>query len=719
MIKKAIILLTFFMLSFQSLLVEAVTLENSTQAIGARTYNLELSRWNVYNDGTHPVETTNGINKALQWASEQGYQIFKVPAGRYLISKGTKPDDSQARINMVSNMTFLLDDLSIIQKETNSYENYRTLYVGYGVNNATIKGGTYQGDKETHNYSSRDNADSAGTHEFGSGISSEGSYNLTIDDVKIINFTGDGITIAGSNIGISGTYGKDYLYGDIDGSGKFINSTSKIRPKNAMDFTSPSYKGRKYFAFEQPQGVTNNRYDVYFYKNDGTYLSSVKQVRFGMDLVQIPQDAKSFYPVFSSNAIANFFVKLFSNDVSRNITIRNSELAFNRRQGISIFGVDGIEISNNKIHDIKGTAPGFGIDSEAEGFFPNNNLNIMNNHFYNNRGGDIVFADGDTALISNNKFESSIGVYIYSAFPNTTVKSNTFTSGGLTMGGTGVADLNTFINAEVNLSATSNTLTNSTFLNSRLTLKNTDSFGSKVENITMTNTDSSVFTSLNVGDRPVQLSNITIQGVTKLSTLGGKGTDQNVYNNLRIEDYNAYNGTSLPAGTYNNCQFSSATNELVGLAINQTGTYAFNNCSFHALGKIFTIYSLFGEADITISNSNFNISKDVGYAAALYVQGAKQLSILNSTLTANNLTLNNTPYIKIGSLGGSTKPTEVNSFTFKNNSITTSKALYGIDSMDAGTGAPAYTISNNIFNIALLKLKTNDLKQNNEELSPY
>ncbi|WP_261302573.1 right-handed parallel beta-helix repeat-containing protein [Paenibacillus andongensis] len=717
MTKKAIIALLFFMLSFQTLIVEAVSPGDSTQTIGPRTYNLELSRWNVYNDGTHPIETTNGINKALQWSSEQGYQIFKVPTGKYLISKGNKPNDPQAQINMVSNMTFLLDDLAIIQKETNGYENYRTLYVGYGVNNATIKGGTYQGDRETHTYSRKDTVGSAGTHEFGSGISAEGAYNLTIDGVKTINFTGDGITIAGSIVGISGTYGKDYIYGDIDGSGKFINSTSKIRPKIAMDFTNPNYKGRKYFAFEQPQGVMSNNYDVFFYNSAGTYLSSVKQVRFGIDLVQIPQDAKSFYPVFSSNSIAKFFVKLFSNDVSRNVTIKNSELAFNRRQGISLVGVDGIEISNNKIHDIKGTAPQYGIDSEAGGFFPNNNLTIINNHFYNNKGGDIVFADGDTASISNNLFESEKGVYIYKAFPNTVIKNNTFNNGGLTMGGTGTADLNKFSNAEVNLNATSNTLTNATFINSNLNLNNTDPFGSKVENITMTNTDSSVFTSLNVGNHPVHLSNITIQGSTKLSTLGGKGTAQSIYDNVYVQDYNAYNGTTLPAGTYNNCKFSSTTKESVGLSINQSGKYAFNNCSFNALGKIFTMNSLYGVPDITFNNSNFNISKDVGYAAAIYVQGANQLSILNSTFTAKNLTLNNTPYIKIGSLGGATKPTQVKSFTFRNSTIITNKALHGINSMDAGTGAPAYTISNNIFQVAKLILKTNDIKNKNEELS--
>ncbi|UKS29322.1 right-handed parallel beta-helix repeat-containing protein [Paenibacillus sp. HWE-109] len=713
MTKKAVSIFLLVMFSFQIFMVNA----SSEEITNPRTYNLELARWHIYNDGTHPIETTTGINKALQWSHEQGYQVFKVPAGTYLISKGTSPNDSQAQINMVSQMTFLLNDAAVIQKESNGFENYRTFYVGYGVNNATIKGGTLKGDKDTHNYSKKDNSSSYGTHEFGSGISSEGAYQLTIDGVRTTHFTGDGISINGSIVGIEGTYGKSYLKGDIDPLGKFIPSTSKIRSKTAVDLTNPLFKGRAYFAYEQPQAVSSNLYDVYFYNKDGKYVSAVKQIRFGIDLVQIPTNASSFYPVFSSTDLANFFVKLFSNDVSRNVTIKNSESAFNRRQGISLVGVDGIEITNNKIHDIQGTAPQYGIDSEAGGFFPNKNITINNNHFHNNKGGDIVFADGDTATISNNLFESNINVYIYKAFPNTVVKNNTFHQGGLTMAGTGVADQNTFHNAEVNLLATSNTLTNSTFVNSNLNLNNTDPFGSKVDQITMTNTDTSVSTSLNVGNRPVRLSNVTIKGLTKLSAIGGKGTDQNIYDQVVVQDYNAYNGTTLPAGTYNKCKFTSTTNESIGLGINQAGKYIFNDCSFHSLGKIFTINEMYGEPDVIFNNADFKISNDVGYAAAIYIQGVKQLSILGSIFNATNLTATKTPLIKVGSIAGATKPSKVKGFTIKNSQIITNKPLHGIDTTDAGTGAPAYTIAYNTLQVAIMKLKTNDMKTSNKELA--
>lgn len=81
--------------------------------------------------------------------------MFKVPAGTYLIAKGTDGQwDTRGRINMVSDMTFWLDEKAIIQKETNGFADYSTLLVGVGVKNVTIKGGTYRGDRDTHNYSS-------------------------------------------------------------------------------------------------------------------------------------------------------------------------------------------------------------------------------------------------------------------------------------------------------------------------------------------------------------------------------------------------------------------------------------------------------------------------------------------------------------------------------------------------------------------------------------
>ena len=79
-----------------------------------KVYTLEMNRWGIYNDGTHPNETTKGINEALIWANQNGYDSFIVPNGTYLISKDSS-------IKMVSNITFELKKSAILQKESNLY----------------------------------------------------------------------------------------------------------------------------------------------------------------------------------------------------------------------------------------------------------------------------------------------------------------------------------------------------------------------------------------------------------------------------------------------------------------------------------------------------------------------------------------------------------------------------------------------------------------------
>ncbi|WP_282936512.1 hypothetical protein [Paenibacillus sp. RC67] len=142
---KKLILLMILLFSFQWTAASADS-SAAAQENANEVYRLIPGDWGIYNDGTHPVETTKGFNDALKWAHEQGKTIFKVPEGTYLIKKQDPKLwlDTTARINMVPNMTFELDDKAVIQKETNGFAGYQTLHIGYGANNVIIKGGTYK-----------------------------------------------------------------------------------------------------------------------------------------------------------------------------------------------------------------------------------------------------------------------------------------------------------------------------------------------------------------------------------------------------------------------------------------------------------------------------------------------------------------------------------------------------------------------------------------------
>ncbi|WP_318505173.1 hypothetical protein [Bacillus sp. T3] len=315
-------------------------------------YELELERWGVYNNGTHPLETTSGINSAIKWAKENGYKTFKIPDGTYLIAKGTQRGDLQSRINLVSDIDFLLSDKVVLQKESNDYEIYSVLYLGTNVKNVTIKGGTYRGDRDTHNYST------GGTHEWGTGIDIVGAENVVVDGVKLENFTGDGVTVSGTTITGSTISESSVESGGIDDNGNLIAANGKIRTNNrtVTNFDNLSYQTYRNIYFWLPQGITSNsKVDIFYYRKDGTFIKSDKQLRYYSDESIIPDDADYFKAVFEASSTIGFKVSRMTVAISKNITIKNSDIGFNRRQGISLVGSDGVQIENNTIHNTNGT----------------------------------------------------------------------------------------------------------------------------------------------------------------------------------------------------------------------------------------------------------------------------------------------------------------------------------------------------------------------------
>ena len=107
---------------------------------------------------------------------------------------------------------------------------------------------------------------------------------------------------------------------------------------------------------------------------------------------------------------------------AHDITIRNSEMSTNRRQGVSVVGSYRVNIQNNYIHDIRGSNPEFGVDIETGGTFAgfDRDIIIQNNRFYGNRGGSVLNATGRNVFIRNNTMtEHSDPKYRYTTAPIT------------------------------------------------------------------------------------------------------------------------------------------------------------------------------------------------------------------------------------------------------------------------------------------------------------
>ncbi|MBN2804177.1 MAG: right-handed parallel beta-helix repeat-containing protein, partial [Deltaproteobacteria bacterium] len=93
---------------------------------------------------------------------------------------------------------------------------------------------------------------------------------------------------------------------------------------------------------------------------------------------------------------------------SNDVTYIKNNIHANRRQGISIVGGVRVEITDNDIHHISGTAPQFGVDIEGPGRV-DEDIVIKNNRFHHNGGGDIVNATGENVYILDNLMEQGDG----------------------------------------------------------------------------------------------------------------------------------------------------------------------------------------------------------------------------------------------------------------------------------------------------------------------
>lgn len=669
------------------------------------THVFDIGHWNISNQGTNPVETTRGINEALRWAHENGITDVSLPSGTYLISK----DD---HIEMVSNITLTLDEQTVLRKETNGYTSYKLMHIGPGVSNVTLRGGTYEGDKDTHNYSA------SGTHEGGYGIVLSGAVNVTIDGIRAVQFTGDGMSIGRMGRLIQDLYAKHFESGGVDAQGQLVHDPTQSRV-TYLPLTHPYFDMQRTFQFihqrNLPQGAKS--YTAYFYRADGSFISKVDtadtHTPVDWSVTSIPADAAYMHAVFAMPTIpSNLYIEFWMQGVSKNILVTDSEFAHNRRQGITVGGAQDVIIQNSTFHHMRGIAPESGIDLEA-GYHLNNNVHILNNDFYDNRRYDLILYDGKNAFVEGNRFGSkgAIGLAISEPFKFATIRNNHFDGSQIyaynhaTFDGNRMNDgLAAFLGSEL-------VVKNMEFTDTLVNLASSTPFGIEVADITVYNTKK-LHTNFGVNKNPLQLDRVTIIGEAALDSLTGNATDGSIFNDLQILGFNR---TQLPRGTYNNCVFEVTENETKygSFEINNSGHYVFNNCTFTSSYKGFNINGFHGTPDsVTIENSTFHINTDY---SSLVATSGKQITLRNNVFNALSMKRANLEIIRIGDYWKRNDPTLIGNVVIEGNTVNSNLAGPGISTIYAGTGADPYSITNNTLNQAKLALKGNDITENNVE----
>lgn len=674
-------------------------------------YRLVPGDFGIYTDGTHPEETTKGLNNALMWAHDQGYTTFIVPPGTYMIKKGVKGRPSpDARINMVPDMTFVLEDGAVLMKEPNDSESYELLYIGYGVNNVTIRGGKYIGDRDQHNYSSKDNPYSPGTHEGGIGIISAGARNLTIEGIEAYGFTGDAIAIGGYGTLVRDLYAGHFVSGAIGPDGKPAADPNRVRTASPVQLDHERFQQEPYFELSNNINLPAE-FDLYFYNAAGNMVGAKIEAKV-RQRIRIPDGAVSMHLVFARAANAGSYIEIWWREPSRNVIIRDSELHYNRRQGITIGGADNVLIEHNVIHGMRGIAPQSGIDVEGgfnENGFLNTNIVIRNNEFYNNASYDVILYDGNNAVVEGNLLGSrgSVGLAVSPPFTGALVKNNHFDGTRLvvyhdvTIVGNHLNDSYTFIEGP-NVTIDGMKFTDATF-----NVNSSQPFGVEVRNVTMTHTKRAD-SSFGIWVSPIRVTNMTIIGESRLGVINAGNTAGNVFTNLRLV---GHSGGTLPRGTYNGCWFEGAADNRRELSITLGGEYVFENCTFKAPIVPLGIYH--ADADVAIRKSVVELTSD---SHGVFVGAAKSFVFEENTVKAHNLKRPELELVKINDYWQRNDPADVLKAVIRKNVIESNIAARGISTLYAGVGAPPYTVQDNKLYNAKLFLKADDEQSGNQEL---
>lgn len=147
-----------------------------------KVYVIRNNEFGIRADKTNAQATTEGINKAIEQAKAEGYNVVKLTEGDYLIHCVGESDWYPVNgIFVPTNMTLDLTNARLYVEPNNS-KHYALIQIDH-VENATVIGGHLIGDRAQHDKS----------HIQGYGIQVIASRNVTIKDVKVEGMTGDGI----------------------------------------------------------------------------------------------------------------------------------------------------------------------------------------------------------------------------------------------------------------------------------------------------------------------------------------------------------------------------------------------------------------------------------------------------------------------------------------------------------------------------------------------
>ncbi|MBP1990358.1 right-handed parallel beta-helix repeat-containing protein [Paenibacillus eucommiae] len=574
-----------------------------------RSYVLELKRWGVKNTSsdfsnkTDAVYNSIGINKALQWASTQGYAEVILPQGTYLI-------DEENSIVPQKFMSLNLNG-STLRIRNNGFQRYAIVKIANNQIYSRVTNGKIQGDRLTHDYSS------GGTHEGGSGIDVFGGVRfISIDNLEIYDCTGDAITVSGTDGQVplqplnSSSLWEQGAVSLSDGS--MILSPTKIRLKGTIDLSSALIAKNGYFGLYGDgygglgSDLTARYFDLIFYKNDKSFLSSINSADF-YEEIMIPMGARYASIVLDQPQIpTNITITVRSIENPRNTYIEKCNLHHCRRQGLSLSG-KWIYVRDNEIHHIggntqtDGTPPMGGIDIE-DGYSGNQWIFIDKNYFHSCQNYTIVMKASRNIKITRNKIQGKFGASINSyntlfsisvGSQQMLVSQNTFMHTAMSFYGETIASDNYFEGCVLNLATEDASrdkdvlIDNCYFYNSTVTLSRTTKYKIRIKGCSFINDSNKAYLgilqTISFNNEPQILSDCIFRGNDTNYVFSPFNNLKSgwIFNNVTFQDITR--GVGLPSGSYVGCTFDN-----VGVITTHDGgssltdlTWEFRACKFN------------------------------------------------------------------------------------------------------------------------------------------
>jgi hypothetical protein len=398
----------------------------------------DLKQFGIYNDDTHPVETTKGLTEMLKWASDNGYRKVVLPKGTYRI-------DEKSTVQMATKLTLDMNG-STFKLNPNALDK-AMMFEMFKCYDSHVVNGTFEGDLKEHDFK---NAPNNSEWLCAINMGQDTQYS-SFENIKIIDVTG-----YGSNTGIGGNGTRTYsavqpknagtfVPGDINDKGEFVASAVRTTSEKPVDI-SAFHDSHGFFQLGPYLGYQGNPagnwvYKASFYDADQKFLENIEGYMYRR--LYPPQNAKfARFTLFSTATPKN--LTLFDFRPPYNCAFINVHHENVRCVGMVPSGFNNLLVEGNTFENCGSSSAKCAFDAE-DGWDLMQDLTFRNNVFGKNPNNEFLTCAGHNFVMENNIMKVHMWDRTKSAvFRNNTIKSASFLLGTRNRSGYHRIDHNTF-----------------------------------------------------------------------------------------------------------------------------------------------------------------------------------------------------------------------------------------------------------------------------------